>query len=200
MIAGKEVFPDGERLVAEYLGKFNDVKVLPETSAEIACIGRSNSGKSSLLKSLLNSATMPQISSRPGSTRLIHLYGLGGKGLTLADFPGYGYAKSSQVFRKRFTGMLANYLNSPRPIKALLLMMDSRREPEDEEKEIARIATARHVPIILCLNKSDQLNQSETAKLVAKYKVTKPFFEIVLLSAQKRRNLGYLRNFINSLG
>ena len=43
MISGKDVFPDGERLVAEYLGKFNDVKALPETSAEIACIGRSNS-------------------------------------------------------------------------------------------------------------------------------------------------------------
>jgi GTP-binding protein len=198
MISGKNIFPDGNRLFAEYLGKFNDVKILPETTAEIAFIGRSNSGKSSLLKSLLNSPKMPQVSSKPGSTRLIHLYQMAG-GATLADFPGYGYAKSSHAFRARFTAMLVHYLNSNRAIKALCLMMDSRRRPEEEEEQISRIAQERRVPLILCLNKADQLNQSETAKLIASYKNEKQFFEIVLLSAQKRQNLDYLRNYIASL-
>lgn len=199
MISGKKIFPDKDRLHAEYLGKFGDVAELPETAAEIAFIGRSNSGKSSLLKAILNSPKMPQVSSKPGSTRLIHLYQLAG-GATLADFPGYGYAKSSQVFRKRFTAMLVNYLTSSRAIKALCLMMDSRRRPEEEEKQISRIAQERRVPLMLCLNKADQLNQSETAKLIAAYKNEKQFFEIVVMSAQKRQNLEYLRNYIASLG
>ena len=58
----------------------------------------------------------------------------------------------------------------------------------------------RHVPTILCLNKSDQLNQSETSKMVKLYSANKDFFEIVLLSAAKRTNLEFLRNYIASLG
>lgn len=204
MITGKNIFPDNLRLNAIYLGKFNSVESLPETNAEIAFIGRSNSGKSSLLRALVNSAKMPQVSSRPGSTRLIHLYKLATReeeqGVTVADFPGYGYAQSSQVFRERFSAMLADYLAAKRPVKALVLMMDSRRKPETEEKGIAAIAKERRIPTLLVLNKADQLNQKDTAALVRSYNNQKDFFEILLVSAAKRQNLDYLRNFITSLG
>lgn len=200
MISGKQTFSDTDRLYADYLGKFNDAGILPETQAEIAFIGRSNSGKSSLLKVLLNSPKMPQVSSRPGSTRLIHLYKIGGSNATLADFPGYGYAKSARTFRERFSTMLTGYLASKRATKALCLVMDVRREAEAEEEEIARIARERRVPLLLCLNKADTLNQSETTKVIKRYTDEKGFFEILLVSAQKRRNLDYLKNFISSLG
>lgn len=204
MITGKAVFRDTERLNAVLEGKFSAVDGLPATHAEIAVIGRSNSGKTSLLKALLNCPNPPQISSRPGSTRLMHAYRIGGEtgapGLTLVDFPGYGYAKSSAVFRQRFSRMLMDYLKSGRPVKAICLIMDCRRSLGEEENEIARIARERRVPLLLCLNKADQLNQSETAKLIAQYSDNKAFFEIVLMSAFKRLNLEYLRNYIASLG
>lgn len=204
MISGKKIFPDNLRLHALYLGKFNSVDALPGTTAEVAFIGRSNSGKSSLLRALLNSPKMPQVSSRPGSTRLMHLYKLAAReeevGTTLADFPGYGYAQSSHFFRQRFSEMLANYLSAKRPVKALVLMMDSRRALQEEEMEIAAIAKQRRIPTLLILNKADQLNQKETSALIRSFGAQKDFFEILLVSAAKRQNLEYLHNFISSLG
>ncbi|HRP70723.1 MAG TPA: ribosome biogenesis GTP-binding protein YihA/YsxC, partial [Turneriella sp.] len=195
----KTIFNDTYRLRAEYLGKFNDVKLMPPTIAEIAFIGRSNSGKSSLLRAFLNSDKMPKVSSKPGSTRLIHLYRIGEEGVTLADFPGYGYAQSAKAYRARFIAMLNNYLKSPRAIKALCLLMDARRTLGEDEELLVQIAIERKIPIILCLNKSDQLNQKEVAQLKKKFAVTKPFFEVLLVSAEKRVNLDYLRSFILSL-
>lgn len=205
MVSGKTVFADNRRLVAQPIGKFSSVAEMPVTNAEIAFLGRSNSGKSSLLRALLQTEKPPQISSKPGSTRLIQLYQLGSDKedsarLTLADFPGYGYAQSSAVFRKRFATFLADYITTRQGIKAICLMMDCRRKLGEEEKEIAAIVRERHIPTILCLNKADQLNQSETSKMVKLYSDNKDFFEIVLLSAAKRTNLDFLRNYIASLG
>lgn len=205
MVTGKILFPDNRRLVAQPIGKFSSVAEMPVTNAEVAFLGRSNSGKSSLLRALLQTDKPPQISSRPGSTRLIQLYQLGSEKedsarLTLADFPGYGYAQSSAVFRKRFSTFLADYITTRQGVKAICLMMDCRRKLEDEEKEISAIVRERHIPTILCLNKADQLNQSETSKIVKLYSDNKDFFEIVLLSAAKRTNLEFLRNYIASLG
>lgn len=205
MVTGKNIFPDNRRLVAQPIGKFGSVAEMPVTNAEVAFLGRSNSGKSSLLRALLQTDKPPQISSRPGSTRLIQLYQLGSDKedsgrLTLADFPGYGYAQSSAVFRKRFSTFLADYITMRQGVKAICLMMDCRRKLEEEEKEISAIVRQRHIPTILCLNKADQLNQSETSKIVKLYGDNKDFFEIVLLSAAKRTNLEFLRNYIASLG
>lgn len=204
MITGKAVLPDHTRLPAHPIGKFNDVSALPETQAEIAFLGRSNSGKSSLLRALLSTEKPPQISSRPGSTRLIQLYRLGGTAndtrLTLADFPGYGYAQSSAVFRKRFNQFLLDYITRRQGIKAVCLVMDCRRTIGAEEREIAEIIGRRRIPSLLCLNKADQLNQSETARLKATYAENRDFFEILLVSAEKRTNLEFLRNYIASLG
>ena len=77
MVTGKIVFPENRRLVAQPIGKFSSVAEMPVTNAEVAFLGRSNSGKSSLLRALLQTDKPPQISSRPGSTRLIQLYQLG---------------------------------------------------------------------------------------------------------------------------
>ena len=205
MITGKKVFNDGDRIRATYLGKFSEAKLLPPAATEIAFIGRSNSGKSSLLKALINADKMPQVSSRPGSTRLMHAYRLGNEvedanGLMLVDFPGYGYAKSSAVFRARFSEMLLDYLQSQRKVRALCLMMDCRRMPEEEELEIAKIARQRHTSLLLCLNKVDQLNQKELAALTKTWAGDKTFFEILAVSATKRQNLDYLRTFILSSG
>ncbi len=203
MVTGKEKFPDSERIAALLEGKFAEVSALPETQSEIAVIGRSNSGKSSLLRAILSCPNPPQVSSRPGSTRLMHFYRLGqvssGNRKSLVDFPGYGYAQSSAVFRQRFSYMLLDYLKSERPVQAILLIMDCRREAAEEEHEIARVAKERRVPLLLCLNKCDQLNQSETAKLKTRYQNAKDYFEIILMSAAKRLNLGYIRNYIVSV-
>lgn len=204
MISGKNILPDTLRLAAHPLGKFNDVATLPITHAEIAFLGRSNSGKSSLLRALLSTEKPPQISSRPGSTRLIQLYRLGGaqtdNRLTLADFPGYGYAKSSAVFRKRYEQFLLDYITRREHVKAICLVMDARRSLGEEEHEICRIVKSRRIPLLLCLNKGDQLNQAATAKLKAAFAQNKDFFEIMLISATKKTNLEFLRNYIASLG
>ena len=71
MVTGKAVFADNHRLVAQPIGKFSSVAEMPVTNAEIAFLGRSNSGKSSLLRALLQTEKPPQISSKPGSARTV---------------------------------------------------------------------------------------------------------------------------------
>lgn len=205
MIAGRQIFSDTERLDAVLVGKFNSVEGLPPATNEVAFIGRSNSGKSSLIKALLNANISPQVSARPGNTRLMQFYALRPydanhpSGVGIIDFPGYGYAQSSQVFRERFSAMLVDYLNAKRSVRAFFLMMDAKREVETEELEIARVASERRVPVILCLNKVDGFNQSQRAKLTQAWKDDKRFFECVFVSAKKRQNISYISNFMRSL-
>jgi len=205
MIVGRERILDTNRIDSVFLGKFTEVNELPPSKTEIAFIGRSNSGKSSLLRALMNADKPPQISGTPGSTRAMQCFALNTKKpdsipeVMLIDFPGYGYAKSASVFRKRFSQMLVHYLEKMRPVRAIFLMMDARRKPEEEELEIARIGKERRVPVMLCLNKADTLGQSEVAKIRAEYRQDETFFECILLSAKKKENLAYVQNFILSL-
>lgn len=201
MIFSKAVLADTQKLPAQFVGKYSDLASLPAAHAVVAVIGRSNSGKSSLLRALLSCAVPPRVSAQPGSTKLLYGYAIQKNresGVLLLDFPGYGYAKERKALRGHFHAMLAEYLEQGKRSGAVFLVMDCRRKLAEEERAIAAICNKRQVPILLILNKADQLSQAELANLRRHYADSQPFLEVLLVSATHRWNLEYLRNFVLS--
>lgn len=111
----------------------------PKTTApEFAFIGRSNVGKSTLLNELAN-ARVARTSKTPGRTQLVNFFEVEREGhvVTLADLPGYGFARAPSAVRERFPRLIERYLLERQPLAGVLLLFDVRREPNDEDREVA---------------------------------------------------------------
>jgi GTP-binding protein len=154
---------------AESLCIAGDVNELPPTGlAEVAFMGRSNSGKSTLLNRLTGRKRLARTSAAPGRTQAVHLYRVSMQSsnemshtVVLADLPGYGYAKLSKVKRDQLAGLLDEYLRKRAPLAALCILIDCRRVPEQEELALQETAFRRGCHVIPVATKIDKLNQKE---------------------------------------
>lgn len=129
---------------------------------EIAIVGRSNVGKSSLINHLLGSKTVAKVSSKPGKTQRIN-YFLIDETFYLVDLPGYGYAKVSKHIQKDWGDHLETFFLK-REIDALLFLIDCRRGLQEEDAEFLAFLSD-HVKVIPIVTKTDKLNQSEKHKV-----------------------------------
>jgi GTP-binding protein len=141
---------------------------------EIAFAGRSNVGKSSLMNKLTNRRNLVRTSSTPGCTRQINLFEVriaGGPVLRLVDLPGFGFAKRSKGERVQWGELIENYLTTRRALKTVVLLVDARREFEDEERMLIDfLASARQtmpVQLLGVATKIDKVNRSQAASVVA---------------------------------
>jgi GTP-binding protein len=103
-----------------------------ERLVEIAFVGRSNVGKSSLINSMANRKNLARTSGKPGKTRTINFYNINDK-LRLVDLPGYGYAQTSKEERERWGKTIEEYLNTRENLKEVILLVDIRHEPTDQD-------------------------------------------------------------------
>jgi GTP-binding protein len=135
----------------------------PEGLPEIAFAGRSNVGKSSLINVLVNRKRLVKTSSTPGRTQLINFFDINGH-ITFVDLPGYGYAKVPASVRKKWGPMIETYLSGRGTLKAVVVILDIRRTPREEEHHL--IAWLEHYAIasILVLTKADKLSKTKLAK------------------------------------
>lgn len=129
---------------------------------EIAVVGRSNVGKSSLLNHLFQVKGLVKTSATPGKTQLINFFRT--DDLSFVDLPGYGYAKVPPAVRKQWGPMMEGYFTTRENLKLILLLIDSRREPDDEDFAMLDYAEQSGKPIIIVMTKTDKLNQSELHK------------------------------------
>lgn len=140
---------------------------------EIAIVGKSNVGKSSLINCITNNGKLARTSSTPGKTRLINFFTLTGtdnETLFLVDLPGYGYAKASKTEQKSWGDLIESYLSSGR-VKHLFLLLDIRHEPTAADKQMFAYILYYGIPFTLVATKSDKLAKSkrqQSANLVAK--------------------------------
>lgn len=104
---------------------------------EIAMVGRSNVGKSSLINSLVGRRALARTSSKPGKTRTINFYNIDDK-LRLVDLPGYGYAAVSHSEREKWAETINRYLSNREKLKEVLLLVDFRHEPTADDLEMYR--------------------------------------------------------------
>ncbi len=129
---------------------------------EIAIVGRSNSGKSSLVNAICGKK-IAKVSQKPGKTCTLNFF-LGNDEFYFVDMPGYGFAKRSPAEQNMWKGMIEGYIANRKNLKGLLLIMDVRRKwTEDEEMLVKWVA---HVgrPVCVILNKSDKAKQGERVK------------------------------------
>lgn len=136
----------------------------PEGPPELAFVGRSNVGKSSLINTLVQRKNLVRTSGTPGRTRLLnflHVELLRGGGerlvLSLVDLPGFGYAQVSKAERATWRPALERYLGKRESLRAVAFLIDARRGPEIEERELAPWIAARGVTVVPVLTKIDKM-------------------------------------------
>ena len=154
--------------VAEFVKSAFDPADWPPAGSEIAFAGRSNVGKSSLMNTLLERRGLVKTSSTPGRTRLLNFFAVevipdGGArtALSLADLPGFGYAKVSKVERATWRPALESYLEGRMPLVAVALLIDARRGAEIDETELAPWIASQGVHVVPVLTKADKLPKHE---------------------------------------
>lgn len=135
------------------------LSVLPE----VAFVGRSNVGKSSLINVLSGRKGLVRTSSTPGRTQLINFFDINGI-LTLVDLPGYGFAKAPPALRRQWGPMMEAYLASRESLKAVVMILDIRRTPSDGDLQMLRWLEQYDIRPIFVVTKCDKLSKNEQAK------------------------------------
>ena len=129
---------------------------------EIAFVGRSNAGKSSVINCLCRRKNLARTSRTPGRTQQFVVFELTPE-LRLIDLPGFGFAKVSKSKRGHWDYVIPRYLQSRQSLAGLVLVADARHPLKEEEQSIVEWCRAASLPILVLLNKSDKLNQKERA-------------------------------------
>ena len=127
---------------------------------EIMYAGRSNAGKSSLINSLCGRKNFAYKGKTPGKTRLLNFYEVDKK-MIFTDAPGYGYAMGIRSDAKSFAKLLDPYFERRQQLKGMILVLDCRRTPNDDDKTMIEYARSMHLPVIAALTKTDKLSKSQ---------------------------------------
>jgi len=131
----------------------------PADMPEIAFAGRSNVGKSSLINTLINRKRLVKTSTTPGRTQLVNFFAIN-RAVTFVDLPGYGYARVPLPIKKTWGPMIETYLKGRENLKGVVLLMDIRRVPRQEEKTFIGWLRHYNIPPILVLTKADKFSKS----------------------------------------
>jgi GTP-binding protein len=143
----------------------------PPRLPELAVVGRSNVGKSSLINALVGQQGLARTSRTPGRTRLLNWFEVDGR-FNLVDLPGYGYAAVDRGMRAGWQPLIEEYLAKRDVLAGVLLLIDVRRGPEEEELDFVPWLEGRKVPIVVALTKADKLPKNKRMLEVAKAKKT----------------------------
>ena len=138
----------------------------PAELPEIAFAGRSNVGKSSLINVLVNRKNLVRTSSTPGRTQLINFFSVNDQ-FILVDLPGYGYAKVPLAVKKEWGPMIEAYLSSRSTLAGVVLILDIRREPSLEDRQMLDWLRGYDIPPILVMTKCDKVSRNEKTRLAA---------------------------------
>ena len=165
----------------EFVGSFTDpLTPLDPPLPELAFLGRSNVGKSSLLNALVGIKGLAKVSATPGKTQAMNVFRIGpqatghgprshfgaagsprpearGPEYYLIDLPGYGYAKASKTDRTRFAQLVEGFLLSRTSVAGIVWLLDIRHEPSREDRTMAELLGERGLPVLAVLTKADKL-------------------------------------------
>jgi GTP-binding protein len=171
---------------------------------EIALVGRSNVGKSSLLNKLANRRALARTSATPGKTRLVNFFRVERRSappFLLVDLPGYGWARVAQRERAAWQRLVEGYLAGRAPLRGVLLLLDARRDPGDDERDFLPWLAERGVTVRLVVTKLDKLRPAEREQRLRAItrELGVPREAIVLTSAQTGAGIAALWREIDAL-
>ncbi|MFQ5689665.1 MAG: ribosome biogenesis GTP-binding protein YihA/YsxC [Gemmatimonadota bacterium] len=132
----------------------------PLSLPQIAIAGRSNVGKSSLINRLVGRKKLARTSKQPGRTQAIHFYRVDDR-FALVDLPGYGFARVPVEVRRRWGPLVESYLGSSRALLGVVMLLDSRRGPTDEDDHLLSYLGNLGLPVLFVLTKIDKLARNE---------------------------------------
>ena len=138
---------------------------------DVAFIGRSNVGKSSLINMLTGRKGLAKVSSTPGKTRLINHFTINNQWY-LVDLPGYGYARVSKSTRGEFSKLIMDYVLKCEKMHFLFVLVDSRLEPQAIDLRFIRMLGENGIPFGIIFTKTDKLSATQRRKSVERYSVT----------------------------
>jgi len=134
---------------------------------EVAVLGRSNVGKSTLINALIGRRNLARTSSTPGKTRRIHFYRLEQQAY-LVDLPGFGYAAVSRTEQRTWRPLVESYLRGDRAsLRGCIVLMDIRRGPQAEENDLLEWLDAEGIPIKLAFTTTDKIRAAELGRRLA---------------------------------
>lgn len=149
---------------AEFKGSFVDLNKLPEgENPEIALVGRSNVGKSSLINKLVNRKNLAKSSSTPGKTRTINFY-MVNESWYLVDLPGYGFAKVSKAEKLKWNKMIENYLSGRKQLRGVIQLVDIRHLPTENDVLMKDWLIHYEIPLLLIATKADKISRGARQK------------------------------------
>lgn len=160
---------------------------------EVAFMGRSNAGKSSLINNLA-SQKIAKVSQTPGKTRLLNFFEF--VSYVLVDMPGYGYASRSGSEMAEWQPMIESYLADQDCLAGLVLVMDVRRKWTKEETMLVRFCYNYGRPVALALTKTDKCKKNEIDKLLIQQKKDSRINNIFLISNTDKKGYEDLEEFI----
>lgn len=127
---------------------------------EVAFVGRSNVGKSSLLNTLLNRKDLAKTSSTPGKTQLVNFFNVNGR-CYFVDLPGYGFAKVPLSVKEAWNRLMHQYLGDREPLRLAALLLDARHKPSAQDAAMLEMLGECRVPTVLVATKTDKLSKNQ---------------------------------------
>ncbi|MBE6447213.1 MAG: YihA family ribosome biogenesis GTP-binding protein [Alphaproteobacteria bacterium] len=167
---------------------------------EIAFVGRSNVGKSSLLNSLVEQ-NCARVSKQPGRTQQINFFSLANK-IMLVDLPGYGYAAVSKQTRQVWDNLILHYLTTRKNLKRVFLLIDVRRGIKDNDLEVIQLLDSIGLVYQFVLTKIDKVkNYQEVSESIREVATSHPsaYPEIICTSSEKGTGISFLKSEIIEL-
>src|SRR5699024_6619740 len=167
---------------------------------EIALLGRSNVGKSSLINTLINRKSFARTSSTPGKTQTLNFYNIEDQ-LYLVDVPGYGFAKVSKKQREEFGAMIEEYLTTRKVLKGVVILVDGRSSPSDDDVSMYQFVSYYHIPTLIVATKMDKVKRNQWNKTISQVKKTMDINQtddLQLFSSETKSGKDEVWNWIES--
>jgi len=153
-------------LSAEFVISATGPKQFPrDRKPQISFAGRSNVGKSSLINALLHRKKLVKTSVTPGKTQLINFFIIN-ENFYFVDLPGYGYARVPRAVTDAWAPMIEGYLKGSPELRAVVVLLDSRREPDERDMRLIEWLDRYEIPSVYVLTKSDKLNRQESDRVL----------------------------------
>jgi GTP-binding protein len=156
---------------------------------EIAISGKSNVGKSSLINFIAGNKKLAYTSKKPGKTRLINFFRFNGS-FFLVDLPGYGFSRASKEEKTDWQGMVEGYLKKSRQLKGILVLMDIRHDPSEDDLQMVSWAQYYGIPCAVIATKADKIAKSKRKNALAHFKKILGADEMQLAAASAQLRVG----------